>query len=121
VLTLDLSFYGYIKQDGVIKTGNGIMENRKWNYLSYFLVSDQETSRSDASKNDFRNRKWNYFNRKWNYFPYFYASDQETSLATVVLLDQMLPKMISETGNGIILTGNGIISPTFMPLFKKLL
>jgi hypothetical protein len=64
VLTLDLRFYGYIKQDGVIKTGNGIMENRKWNYLSYF-----------------------------------HASDQETSLAKVVLLDQTLPKMISETGN----------------------
>jgi hypothetical protein len=86
VLILNLSCYGYIKQDGVIKIGNGIMENRKWNYLSCFQ-----------------------------------APDQEPSLAKVVLLDQTLPKMISETGNGIILTGNGIISPTFMPLIKKLL
>jgi hypothetical protein len=44
VLIKNLCFYGHTKQNGVIKTGNGIMKNRKWNYFSNFWTSDQKTS-----------------------------------------------------------------------------
>ena len=60
-------------------------KNKKWNYLTHFRFSDQETSlktlcsfdprkwnyftyiHSKDSKTSFRNRKWIFLNRKWNY------------------------------------------------------
>jgi hypothetical protein len=59
----------------------------------------------------FRIRKWNYLNRKWNYFSPFQLSDQKTSLTEVSPFGPTVPKWFSDTGNGTILTGNGIIYP----------
>ena len=90
-------------------------------------------------KKKFQNRKSNYPNRKWNmfshfkatnqktslqkgcYFSHFEASDQKTSFTKCFSFDPRVSKLIFKTGNGIIQTGNGIISPTSMPLIKKLL
>ena len=73
------------------------------------LFNKSILSWSKSSKMDFRNRKWNYLNRKWNHFTPFQSSDQKTSLTKVFPLSPRIPKLISETGNGIIETGNGII------------
>jgi hypothetical protein len=58
-----------------------------------------------------RKRKWNFLNRKWNYFSPFQSSDKKSSLTAVFSFGPTIPKWFSETGNGIVLTGNGIISP----------
>ena len=65
-------------------------------------------------KNGFQNRKWNYFSQFW-------ASDQKTSFTTSFPYLPRSSKLIFKTGNEIIQTGNGIISPTSGPLIKKLL
>ena len=83
--------------NNAIKTG---FENRKWNYT---------------------NRKWNYQNRKWNYFSYFQPSDQKNSFTKCFSFVLRGLKLIFKTGNRIIQTGNGIISPISRPLIKKLL
>jgi hypothetical protein len=66
---------------------------------------------SNDFKMVFRNRKWKYLYRKWNYFSPFQSSDQKTSLTKVFPFGPTISKRFSETGNGIIQTGNGIISP----------
>ena len=66
-------------------------------------------------------RIWNYPNRKWNYFSNFQASDQKTPFTKCFTFDTRGSKSIFKTGNGLIQTGNGIISLTFKPLIKKLL
>jgi hypothetical protein len=40
--------------------------------------------------------------RKWIYFSPFQSSDQKTSLTLVFPFGSMIPKWVSETGNGII-------------------
>ena len=60
-------------------------------------------------------------NRKWNYFFHFQASDQKTSFTKCFSFGPRGSKLIFKTGNEIIQTGNGIISPTSRPLIKKLL
>jgi hypothetical protein len=76
---------------------------------------------SNDSQMVFRNRKWNYLNRKWNYFSPFQSSDQKTSLTKVSSFGPMFPKWFSETGNRMILTGNGIISPLSSHRIKNIL
>ena len=76
---------------------------------------------SKGFKIDFQNRKWNYPNRKWNYFCHFQASDQKLSFTKCFSFIPMGKKFNFRTGNGIIQTGNGIISPTYRPLIKKLI
>ena len=76
---------------------------------------------SKGLKIDFQNRKWNCPNRKWNHFSHFQASDQKTSFTKCVLFVPRGSKLIFKTGNGIVQTGNGIISPTSRPPIKKLL
>ena len=66
---------------------------------------------SKGSEVDFQNRKWNYSNRKWNYFSHFQTSAEKTSFTKCFSFDPRGPKLIFETGNGIIQTGNGFISP----------
>ena len=75
---------------------------------------------SNDSNMVFRNRKRNYLNRKWNYFFPFQLSDQKTSFKKVSPFGPTIQKWYSEKGNGIILTGNGIISPLFSHQIKKL-
>ena len=75
-------------------------QNRKWNYPK---------------------RKWNYLNRKWNYFTHFQISDQKTYFTKCISFSPRSSKLICKTGNAIIQTGNGIISPTSRPLVKKFL
>ena len=70
-------------------------------------------------KTGFENRKWNYPNRKWNYFSYFLCSIQKTSFTKCFWLLPTSPKLVLKTGNRIIQTGNGIISPISWPLIKK--
>ena len=60
---------------------------------------------------DFQNRKWNYPHRKWNYF----------SNVKMFLIWSKELNFIFKTENGIIQTGNGMISLTSRPLIKKLL
>ena len=60
-------------------------------------------------------------NRKWNYFSHFQSSDQKTSLTKMFSFSPRSSKLIFKTGNEIIKTGNGIISPTSRLLIKKLL
>ena len=62
-------------------------------------------------KAGFENRKWNYPNRKWNYFSYFLTSNQKTYFSKDLSLLPRFLKMVFKTGNGIIQTGNEIISP----------
>ena len=76
---------------------------------------------SKGFKINFQNRKWNYPNRKWNYFSHFQASAEKTSFTKCFSFDPRGPKLIFKTGNGIIQTGNGFISPTSRPLMKKFL
>ena len=76
---------------------------------------------SKVLKKYFQNRKWNNSNWKWNYFFNFQASDQKTSFSTSFSYVPRGSKLSFKTGNGIIQTGNGIISPTFGPLIKKVL
>ena len=68
---------------------------------------------------DFQNRKWNYPNRKWNYFSHFQASDEKTFFITYSPYLPRNSKWIFKTGNGIIQTGNEIISPISRPPIKK--
>ena len=56
-----------------------------------------------------------------NYFSHFQASDQKASFTYCFSFNQTGSKLIFKTGNGIILTGNIIISPTSRPPIKKLL
>ena len=70
---------------------------------------------------DFGNMKGNYPNRKWNYFYHFQASDQKTCSIKCFSIDPRSSKSVFKTGNEIIQTGNGIISPTSKLLIKKLL
>ena len=70
---------------------------------------------------DFQTRKWNYPNRKWNYISHFQASDQKTSFTKCFSFVPRGSKSSFQTGNGIIKTGNGIISPTSRPRIKKTL
>ena len=72
-------------------------------------------------KINFQNRKQNYLNRKWNYFSHFHASDQKTYFVRCFSFDPRGSKLIFKTENGIIQTGNGIISPPSRPLIKKLI
>ena len=58
---------------------------------------------------------------KWNYFSNFQASDQKISFKRCFLFDSRVWKFLFKTANGIIQTGNGIISLTSRPLIKKLL
>jgi len=74
---------------------------------------------SEELKIYFQNRKWNNPNRKWNYFSNFQASDRKTSFSTSFSNDPKGSKSIFKIGNGIIQTGNGIISPTSWPLIKN--
>ena len=74
---------------------------------------------SKGFKIDFQNRKWNYPNRKWNYFSHFSASDQKTSFIKCFSFIPRSSKLIFKTGNRIIQTGNGTISPNSRPLVKK--
>ena len=60
-------------------------------------------------------------NRKWNYFSHFQVSDQKTSFITSSPRLPRNSKFVFKTKNGIIQTGNGIISPTSRPLITKLL
>ena len=60
----------------------------------------------------FGTRKYNHSNRKWNYFSYFLASNKKTSLTKIILHHSRIQILILETGNRIVETGNGIISPT---------
>ena len=76
---------------------------------------------SKGFKIDFQNRKWNYPNRKWNYFSHLQASDQKTYFTTCFSFLPRDSKLILKTGNGIMQTGNRIISPTSRPLIKELL
>ena len=94
--------------------------------FSHFRVSDQKTPftrfftfLSKKYKMHFQNRKWNYPNRKWNYFSYFQASDKKIPFTKCFTFDPRGSKLFFKTGNGIIQTGNGIISPTSRPLIKK--
>ena len=73
-----------------------------------FLISTQEF------KIDFQNRKRNYLNRKRNYLSHFRASDQKTSFKRCFTFFPRSLRLIFKTGNG-------IISPTFRPMIKKLL
>merc|ERR1712105_81613 len=79
-----------------------------------FLIS------SKGFKIDFQNRKRNFANRKWNYFSHFQTSDQKTSFTKCFSFVPRVSKSIFKTGNRIIQTGNGIISPTSRPLIKNL-
>ena len=106
--------------NGIMQTGNGIISSTsrppiKKILLQHFLHIHQ------GVQIDFQNRIWNYPNRKWHYFSHFKASDQKTSFTTFSLYLPRNSKLIFNTGNGIIQTGNGFISPTFRPLIKKLL
>ena len=76
---------------------------------------------SKGFKIDFQNRKWNCPHRKWNYFSHFQASDQKTSFTKCFPFVLRGSKLIFKTENGIIQTGNGIISPCSRPLLQKLL
>ena len=58
-------------------------------------------------------------NRKWNYFSHFQVSDQKTSFITSSPRLPRNSKFVFKTKNGIIQTGNGIISPTSRPLIKS--
>ena len=102
--------------------------NRKWYYFSTFQAYNQKRFFykmflfwSKGLKINFQNRKWNYPNRKWNYFSMFQTSDKKISFTKCFSLDPRGLKLISISGNGIIQTGNGIISPPSRPLIKKLL
>ena len=77
-----------------------------------FLISTQEF------KIDFQNRKRNYIKRKRNYLSHFWASDQKTSFTTFSPYLPRNSKLIDKTVNGIIQTGNGIISPLSRLLIK---
>jgi hypothetical protein len=91
-----------------------VIISRKFFYNRFLILSNN-------FKMVFSNRKWNYLNRKWIYFSPFQLSDQETSLTKVSPYGPMIPKWFSETGNGIIQTGNGIISLLSSHRIKKLL
>ena len=71
-------------------------------------------------KIDFQNSKWNCLNRKWNHFSQCRTSDQNTSFIRCFTFFPWSLKWNFKTGNRIIQTGNGIISPTFRPLIAKL-
>ena len=66
-------------------------------------------------------RKLNYSNREWNSFSYFQVSDQKTSFTKFYSFSPRSSKLIFKTGNGIIQTGNEIISLASTPLINKLL
>ena len=63
----------------------------------------------------------NFQNMKWHYFSHFQASDQKTSFPQRFSFDPRGSKLIFKTGNGIIQSGIGIISPPSRPLIKKLI
>ena len=63
------------------------------------------------SKSSFTNRKCNDPNRKWNYFSYIQTLDQKTFLTKNLPFLQKNPNPFLQSGNRIIKTGNGIISP----------
>ena len=98
------------------KTG---FENRKWNYpnrkqnyFSYFLTSDQNTSNFlQQLQKLVQKTGWNYLNRKWKYFSYFLTSDQKTSFNKMFFTFNNDTKTCFENRNGIIQTRNVIISP----------
>ena len=109
---------GFKTGNRIIQTGNGIISPTsrpliKNLFYKMFLIC------SKGLKIDFQNRKWNYPNRKWNYFSHFQASDQKTCFTKCFLFVPRVSKLIFKTGNGIIQTGNEIISPTSRPKIKK--
>ena len=67
---------------------------------------------------DFQNRNRNYLNRKMNYLSHFRASDQKTFFTRCFTFSPSSLRLIFKTENGIIQTGNGIISPTSKLLIK---
>ena len=86
--------------------------NRKWNYFSYFLTSDQNTSNFlQQLQKLVQKTGWNYLNRKWKYFSYFLTSDQKTSFNKMFFTFNNDTKTCFENRNGIIQTRNVIISP----------
>ena len=105
----------------IIQTGNGIIsptsrplfKKNLLHFISFILTKEL--------KNDLQNTKWNHPNRKWNYFSNFLVSDWKTSLTNCFSFSPRSSKLIFKTRNGIIQTGNRIISPTSGPLIKKLL
>ena len=122
----------------------GNSPNRKRNYFSYFQASDQKTSfakcfsvsyfqfccylQTSEEKTYFTKClsffPWieiHFLNRKWNYLSHFRASDQKTSFTTSSPYKPKCSTLFFNTGNITFQTGNGIISPTYRPLIKKLL
>ena len=93
----------YLWQTGnrIIETGNGII------LASYRLLIKNLFYKSFSSQPN--ESKTILGNRKWNYFTYLQTSDQKTCFTKVSLVNPMSPKLLLETGNGIIETGNGII------------
>ena len=63
--------------------------------------------------------KINLQNRKWNYFSHFPASDEKSYFTKCFSFDPRGSKSIFKTWNGIIQTGNRIISPTSRLLIKN--
>ena len=107
--------------------------NRKWNYFCNFQASDHKLlfniilifdsfhNWSKGFKINFQIMKWNYPNRKWNFFPHFQASYQKNSFTTLSPYQPRNLKFVFKTENGIIQTGNEIISLTSKALIKKTL
>ena len=54
--------------------------------------------------------KTGFENRKWNYFSYFLTSNQKKFFYKMFLNIIKILKLVLKIGNGIIQTGNGIIS-----------
>ena len=99
------------KQENGVISPTSRPQMKKFFYNILFICSK-------VFKSDFQNRKWNYPNRKWNYFSHLIKKKFFTKCCSFVPRGS---KLISTTGNGMIQTGNGIISPISGPLMKKLL
>ena len=100
-------------------------QNRKWNYLSYFLASKKKNFFNKVYSTEFKdsdtgfgNMKQNYSNRKWNYSSQFLASNKKTYFTKISLHHSRIQILILETGNRISKTGNYFSS--FLDSNKKL-
>ena len=105
----------------IFKTGNEILSPTSRPLIKKLLLHFISFIWTKEFKIDLQNTKWNHPNRKWNYFSNFLVSDWKTSLTNCFSFTPRSSKLIFKTRNGIIQTGNRIISPTSGPLIKKLL
>ena len=103
-----------------MQTGNGIISPISWPLIKK-LILQKVSNFYNGVQNWCWKEEMDLSNRKWNCFSYFLTTDQTTSFTKCFWILSTRLKLDLKIGNGIIQTGNGIISISWPQIKKTLL